>query len=410
MSDNRPAQALDLQTARRLAVTGQLLAGPRPASVLDVFRHLGWIQIDPTRAVARTEHLVLWSRLGAYDLAELDRLLWDDRSLFEYRAYIVPTADLGLHLPTMARFPRSADARAWLAANAEFRAYLLDEFTRRGPLRSRDLEDRAQVAWQSTGWTGGKNLSQMLEFLWRQGVLAIVARDGQQRVYDLAERHLPIDTTPLGPVEEARHLTGTQLRRYGVAGIDRIGWALDGGRPPDWQEALAGLVDEGVAVPVHVEGLAQVSPRARPAPVWYAHRDLLEDAAAPAGPARTTLLSPFDRLIHDRVRTLRLFGFSYKLEIYVPRAQREYGYYVLPILHGERLVGRINPMLDRKAKVLRVDGVWTEPDLPPEVMEGAGAGLAAAIADLAGWLGAIPAVAPDPVPPEWAAALRPLAG
>jgi len=141
---------LSLTGARRLAVAGALLSAPQPRTILEVVEYLGRIQMDPTSAVARTELLVLWSRLGRHDTDELARLLWDDRRLFEYWAFLVPTSDYSLHRETMRRYPRGDATRAryvreWLAANTAFRRYVLRELRRRGPLRSRDLEDRATV-------------------------------------------------------------------------------------------------------------------------------------------------------------------------------------------------------------------------------------------------------------------------
>jgi uncharacterized protein YcaQ len=154
---------------------------------------MGGLQIDPTNAVARAEQLVLWSRLGPYDLAELERLRWDDRQLFEYRAYIVPTSEFAVHRESMRRYPRGDYARGryireWVKANAGFRRYILRELRRRGPLPSRGLEDRAEVPWRTGGWNDGKNLGRMLDILWFSGAIAVVGRDGNERLWDLAER------------------------------------------------------------------------------------------------------------------------------------------------------------------------------------------------------------------------------
>ncbi len=342
---------------------------------MEAVERLGRLQMDPTSAVARSEQLVLWSRLGAYDVDELRRLLWDERRLFEFWAFIVPTSDYAIHRETMRRFPRGDNARArysreWVAANAGFRRYVLRELRRRGPLLSRDLEDRAEVPWKTGGWNDGKSLGRMLDQLWSSGEIAIVGRQGNQRVWDLAERWLPTGEPRPSEREVARRLLDTQLSWCGFARRNRFGFAFDGA-PPGRDEALAELVDEGLFVTVTVEGTAGE---------WLAHADVLEEAFRP----RTTLLSPFDPLIADRDFTEAIFGFRYRLEIYVPKAKREYGYFVLPILHGDRLIGRIDPLLDRKAGVLRVKTVYAEPDAP----EDAGPAVAVAIEELAEWLGA----------------------
>jgi uncharacterized protein YcaQ len=381
---------LSLPEARRLAVMGALLAAPQPRSILEVVERLGRVQIDPTSAVARSELLVLQSRLGAYDVSELARLLWDERALFEYRAFIVPTSDFGIHREAMRGHPRGESARArytreWMAANAGFRSYVLGELRRRGPLRSRDLEDRAEVPWQTGGWNDGKSLGRMLDSLWFAGEIAIVGREGNERLWNLAERWLPVDEPRLSEAEVARRLLDNQLRWCGFARANRFGFAF-GGPPPGRERVLAELVEEGTAVPVTVEGLTGE---------WLAHADVLGREFRP----RTTLLSPFDPLIADRDFTAEVFGFRYRLEIYVPKAKREYGYYVLPILHGERLIGRVDPRFDRKAGVLHVNAVYAEPDAP----EDAGPAVLAAIAELGNWLGASHTEVGD-VPPRWRAA------
>jgi uncharacterized protein YcaQ len=381
--------ALSLPEARRVAVLGAGLAEPRARSIMDVVERLGRLQMDPTSAVARSEHLVLWSRLGPYDTAELSRLLWEERRLFEFWAFIVPTSDYDIHRETMRRFPRGESARAryvreWLAANVAFRRYVLGELRRRGPLRSRDLEDRAQVPWKTGGWNDGKSLGRMLDLLWSSGEIAIVGRERNERIWDLAERWLPTDEPRLPDRGAARRLLDTQLRWCGFARRDRFGFAFDG-PPPGRDAALEELVAEGRAVPVTVDGTDGE---------WLAHAEVLEEEFRP----RTTLLSPFDPLIKDRDFTEAIFGFRYRLEIYVPKAKREYGYFVLPILHGDRLVGRIDPLFDRKAGVLRVNTVYAEPDASEE----AGAAVVAAIRELADWLGA--EIAFDNVAPQWESA------
>jgi uncharacterized protein YcaQ len=382
--------SLSLPEARRLAVLGAGLAEPRARSIMEVVERLGRLQMDPTSAVARSEHLVLWSRLGAYDVDDLRRLLWDERRLFEFWAFIVPTSDFALHRETMSRFPRGESARArysreWVAANAGFRRYVLRELRRRGPLLSRGLEDRAEVPWKTGGWNDGKSLGRMLDQLWSSGEIAIVGRHGNERVWDLAERWLPTDEPRLSEREIARRLLDTQLRWCGFARRNRFGFAFDG-PPPGRDAALEELVGKGRFVPATVEGTAGE---------WLAHPEVLEQPFRP----RTTLLSPFEPLIKDRDFTEEVFGFRYRLEIYVPRDKREYGYFVLPILHGDRLIGRIDPIFDRKAGVLRVHAVHAEPDAP----EDAGAAVSAAIAELADWLGASD-VALGSVAPRWEAA------
>jgi uncharacterized protein YcaQ len=367
---------LSRRRARRLAVTGQLLAAPRASSLVETVHRLGMVQMDPTSIVARTEHLVLWSRLGrGFRVAELERLLWRDRELFEYRAHIVPTADLPMHRISMRRYPHSdltrhAYVRAWLRANDSFVRYVLGELRRRGPLRARELENRAAEGWHTGGWNDeSQNVPMLLDILWSQGRVMIVGRDGQQRVWDLAERSLPAPNGRPG-LEETQDLAARQLRARGIERLERIGMLFDG-PPPGRKGAIDRLTRSGVIVPIEIDGLSGR---------WVTHRDLLDSTFR----GRTTVLSPFDDLISDRDRTEKLFDMRFRLEIYVPKAKREFGYFVLPILRGDRLVGRIDPAFDRRANVLRVHAVHSQPDARPGDWPAA----RRSIEELASWLGA----------------------
>jgi uncharacterized protein len=334
--------------ARRVAVRAAGLAGG-PGSVLEAAEWLGDLQLDPTRAVERSHLLVLWSRLGAFERAELDRLLWQEpRRLFELSAFIYPVRDLAVHAAGMRAFPQvervgptgARKVPAWLEANAEFRRYVLAELRRRGPLLSRELEDRAAVPWRSTGWTNDKNVSRLLEFLWAGGEVLVSRREGGERVWDLGERVLPqlADVEQLSPAESLRGRVLILLRAAGVS------------RPTSWhRRAARQLAERGAVERVEIEGLAGE---------WYAHPDALADEAFEP---RITLLSPFDPLIRDRVRTAALWDFDYSLEIYVPKAKRRYGYFVMPVLEGDELIGRIDPFFDRTTGRLVVNALHPEP-------------------------------------------------
>src|SRR6476620_10120535 len=374
--------------ARHLAVMGQLLDAPRPGSIEEVVWRLGEVQIDPTSTVARTEQLVLFSRLGRrFRVAELERLLWSERTLFEYWAHIVPTADLPIHRISMRRYPhgswkRREYVRRWLEANDAFVRYVIGELRRRGPLRARDLENRAAEGWRTGGWNDeGQNVPMLLDILWLQGRVMIVGRDGQQRIWDLASRSLPgVPARPASTI--AADLVDRQLRARGLERPERIGTLFDG-PVPTRDTAIRRHLRDGLIVPIAVEGLPGR---------WVAHRDLLETTFR----GRTTLLSPFDDLISDRERTERLFDFRFRLEIYVPKAKREFGYFVLPILRGERLIGRIDPLYDRKAGVLSVNAIYSEHVVTPSDWPPA----KHAIDELAAWLGAHDIVWPA-LPPVW---------
>jgi hypothetical protein len=297
-------------------VHAQLLGGSA-RTILDTVRQLGYLQIDPISTVATPQQLVLWSRLGAYETAELDRLLWEDRKLVEWNAFIWPIEDLPLLRARMRRRKHGRNLHyEWerriadfLKENASFRRYVLRELDQRGPLLARELEDRSARQRESHAWWGSRDVGIMLEILYARGEIALVGRRGKQRVWDLAERWYPPETERVTFAEAQRAF---EEKRWRAAGV-RL-----------------------------VKGK------------WHAHPDAVD---APVED-RVTLLSPFDRLIHDRARAEALFDFRYRLEMYVPKAKREFGYYVLPILVGDRLVGRVEPVFDRKTGKLKVLGAW----------------------------------------------------
>ncbi|HET7699825.1 MAG TPA: crosslink repair DNA glycosylase YcaQ family protein [Candidatus Limnocylindria bacterium] len=338
--------------AAQLAIMGQLLDRDRPAGVLDTVTRLGRVQMDPTAVVARTEHLALFSRLGRYDRRELDRLRFTERSLFEYWAFILPMADLHVHRATMRRYleretTHARYLRRWLREHDALRRRVVRELGRRGPLRSRDIADDTRTADDYGGWGSGRSVAQILDALWAMGEVAIVGRDGNERVWGLARDWYPRGVRAASERAAARATVERQLRTLGVATAGETGRGF-GGQPAGWERALAELVREGRAVPVAIDGL----PGER-----YAWGPLLERPFH----GRTAILSPFDRLIHDRTRALELFGFDYRLEIYVPPAQRRWGYYVLPVLRGDRVIARFDARRDEEARTLRVLAMYAEP-------------------------------------------------
>jgi len=302
---------LNVEQARRMAVHAQLLDGTA-TDVLTTVRHLGFLQMDPIAMVATPQELVLWSRLGQHDRTELDRLLWQTRELVEWDAFIYPAEDLPILKARMRRADRPLDRRiiGYLKEHASYRRYILKELDRRGPLLSREIEDHVETTREAHRWWGARKMGLMLECMSARGEVAVVGRRGKQRVWDLAERWWP-ETETL-PLKEALALM--EEKRFRSLGVK---------------------LERGKLIP---------------------HPDA-DDSRVPQ---RITFLSPFDRLVHDRARALALWDFYYRLEMYVPAAKREYGYYVIPILKGDKVVGRIEPVHDKKAGVLRVKGVWWE--------------------------------------------------
>ncbi len=355
--------------ARRIAIRAQLLDAQRPTNLLEVVRHLTLLQLDPTAAIAPSADLVLWTRLGdAYAPAQLAEALEGDRSLYEVRAIIRPTADLGLHLAAMAEWPFADQpkryhavpgpaAARWLDANDAFRRDVLERLRKSGPLRSRDIPDTSVVPWRSAGWTGNRNVTQMLEFLSARGEVATAKRKGRQRYWDLAERVYP--STKVIPLADARRAMAE--RRIRALGIAR----------PEVTGVLGERIHEEVGgEPAEVEGTEgewRVDP----------------EAIGQSFEGRTALLSPFDRLVHDRERALDLFGFEYTLEMYKPTEQRRWGYFALPILYQDELVGKLDATADRKASVLRVHAVHEDVRFTRAIAKA----MNAEVESLAAWLG-----------------------
>jgi uncharacterized protein len=356
---------LSREDARRIAVRAQLLDSRRPAGLLETVRHLTLLQIDPTAAVAPNADLVAWSRLGsAYAPAELDKAL-AERTLLELRAMIRPAEDLALYRADMAAWDSAergqqpgwrASGRDWVRANDACRRDILERLGASGPLPSRELPDTCAVPWRSSGWTNDRNVSQLLEFMVLRGEVAIAGRRGGDRLWDLAERVYPDD--PVVPASEARRLR--DQRRLRALGIARARGPECPVEPVDVGEAGEPAVVEGV------KGTWRVDPSYLDQPFT----------------GRTALLSPFDRLVHDRKRMVELFEFDYQLEMYKPAAKRRWGYFALPVLYGDRLVGKLDAGADRAAGVLRVDAVHQ--DVPfDRTMTAAVDG---EIEDLARWL------------------------
>lgn len=348
--------ALTREQARRLAIMAQLLDAERPKDLYDTVQRLGRVQMDPTAVVARTEHLVLYSRLGAFAREELEDLMWKERKLFEYWAFIVPTADLPLHKHTMDRIrlgtsPRRHYLPRWMKENAAFRQKVLRELARRGPLKSRDITDDSSVRYESSGWNGDRNVGRMLDGLWARGEVAIVGREGQERLWGLARDWYPADVRRAPDREVAREVMSRQLAVKGVARLKDFGYSFDG-RPPAWEKALADLVHEGKAREVTVAGLRGS---------FYVWTTLLDRPFR----GRSAVLSPFDRLIHDRVQARDFFDLDYLLEIYVPPAKRRWGYYVLPVLDGDRFVARFDARREPETGTFRVLALHAEPGATP---------------------------------------------
>jgi uncharacterized protein len=345
--------------ARRIAVRAQLLDAPRPTDLLAVVQQLTLLQIDPTAAIAPSADLVAWSRLGsAYQPTHLQQALEQDRTLFEHNALVRPMSDVGLYLAGAADWPSYETTRAWIRDNNRFRRDILKLLGRSGPLTSRDIPDTCVVPWASSGWTHDRNVTQMLEFLMMRGEIAIAGRVGRERLWDLAERVYPADVAVPSVEEAERRKNERRLASLGIARQKTRAMPME---PTHVGDAGEPAVVEGI------KGEWRVDPAA-----------LGDDFEG-----RTALLSPFDRLVHDRVRAEELFDFEYTLEMYKPAAKRRWGYFALPVLHHDRLVGKVDAKADRKASVLQVNAIHEDVKFTHTMTKA----VQSELEDLASWLG-----------------------
>ncbi|WP_020523719.1 DNA glycosylase AlkZ-like family protein [Catelliglobosispora koreensis] len=329
---------LTRQEARRIAIRAQLLAEPRPADLVEVVRRLTLLQVDLTPAVGPSADIVLWSRLGSdYKPADLEEAV-GNQALVELKGFLRPAEDIALYRADMADWPGRApltdwqeDVRAWVEANNGCRLDILDRLRRDAPLAARQIPDTTTVAWKSSGWTNDRNVGRLLEFMESRGEVAVAGRQGRERVWDLAERIYPDDTVI--PADQAERLRNE--RRLRALGIARAKTTSMPGEPGDVGETGELAAVEGV------RGTWRVDP----------------EQLGQTFSGRTAILSPLDRLVFDRKRMTELFEFDYQLEMYKPAAKRRWGYFALPVLHGDRLVGKVDAATGHAAKVLRVNAI-----------------------------------------------------
>ncbi|HQZ36969.1 MAG TPA: crosslink repair DNA glycosylase YcaQ family protein, partial [Ilumatobacteraceae bacterium] len=349
--------------ARRIAVRAQLLDSTRPTDLMTVIRHLTMLQLDPISAVAPSADLVLWGRLGsAYSPSEL-RTALDEHRVIELRAMLRPADDMALYRAEMAQWPGVGEIREykhtqamWVADNDACRRDILDRLRSEGPLSSRDLPDTCVRPWASTGWNNDKNVTMLLGFMVQRGEITVAGRKGRDRLWDLADRVYP-NTPPVAAAEAERTRNARRLAALGIARARGPECPVE---PADVGEAGEPAVIDGV------RGEWRVDPAQLGQPFK----------------GRAALLSPFDRLIHERTRTLDLFGFDYALEMYKPASKRKWGYYALPILYGDQLVGKLDATADRKTGVLRVDALHQDVSFTKTMTSA----VDREIADLAKWL------------------------
>jgi uncharacterized protein YcaQ len=349
--------------ARRIALRAQLLSRERPSGVVEVVRELTLLQADLTAAVAPSADLVLWSRLGSgYEPAALAGAL-EHRELIELSGMIRPAGDLALFRADMASWPGTGKVVGWRRQQAEWvkandgcRRDILAQLAAEGPQTSRELPDTCAVPWRSSGWNNDRNVIRLLDLMALRGEVAVSGHRGPDKLWDLAERVYP--GGPALPVDEARRRRDE--RRLGSLGLARAKGQETQIEPLGVDQAGEPAVIEGV------RGKWRVDPA---------------QLGLPFEP-RVALLSPLDRLIYDRKRMAEIFEFDYQLEMYKPVAQRRWGYYALPILVGDRLLGKVDATADRKADVLRVAAIHQDEPFDDEALDE----VREQIRDLADWL------------------------
>jgi uncharacterized protein len=363
---------LSRSQARRIAVRAQLLDSARPTDLLDLVRHLTLLQVEPTAAVAPSAEVVAWSRLGPrFRRSELEDAVAAG-SLVELHSMLRPAEDIALYRAEMAAWPGVGELRDWqvqirdwVEANDDTRRDILDKLYDEGPLPASALPDTTLIPWESSGWNNDRNVRMLLDRMVQRGEVATAGYDGRQRLWDLAERVYP-DVEPV-PYDEAMRIRAE--RRLHSLGIARVKASRTPNEPND-----VGSVGEAA----EIEGI-----RGR----WRVDPAYLDDSFI----GRAALLSPLDRLVFDRARMAELFEFDYQLEMYKPAASRRWGYWAMPILYGDRLVGKLDATAVRDDGLLRVDAIHADGDWTADMV----AALEEEVRSLAVWLGLEVAFADD---------------
>lgn len=324
--------------ARRIAVVAQLLSAERPTDFDDMVAHLTLLQAEPTAAVAPSAQVVTWTRLGRRSRpGDVDDAVAHG-SLIELHSMLRPAADIKLYRAEMAAWPGpgelkdwQVETRDWVEANDDTRRDILDKLEDEGPLTSKSFPDTTLVPWESSGWNNDRNVRMLLDRMVQRGEIAPVGYVGRDKLWDLAERVYPDE--PVVPLAEAMQIRA--VRRLRSLGIARGKAAVAPNEPNSVGEAGEPAVIEGVRG------------------TWRVDPSYLDVELQP----RVALLSPLDRLVFDRSRMEEIFEFDYQLEMYKPPAKRRWGYWALPILDGDRLVGKIDAKADRRGGVLVVNAV-----------------------------------------------------
>ncbi len=394
-------------------LVGALPAKATDEGILSTVRDIAYVQWDPVSVVAPSHVLSLWSRVGNFRQSDLDKLLWDEKKLFEHwtpMASLVLTEDYPLYLSLMKRYPASltgswrsheVKARKFLSKHGELRRKMLRELSK-GPLQLSQFEDHVRTRREAEAFSPESDVSEMLFHLHMSGEVMVVGHQGNQNVWGLSKEFLPewVDTEELTEQTFENLAAQRAIRALGTATPSEINYYFVRGRYRNIKRTLAGLNEESTIHRVIVEGLGMRDER-------YIHDQdlgLLASVSSGDWQPRMSLLPPFDNLICSTARTSKLFGFDYVREQFLPREKRRFGTYVLPILWGDRLIGRIDPQMDRQNERLKVNSVHAEPGVPSD--REAPSRIRDTVDRLADFLGAKEVEYTARVPAAWKSALH----
>ncbi|MFK7923307.1 MAG: winged helix-turn-helix domain-containing protein [Bacteroidia bacterium] len=373
-------QTLSQKHARRLALEAQALLKPTPfgkskKAVQTAINQLSYVQIDTISVIERAHLHVLRTRVPSFQEEMLDQLVSKDRSTFEYWSHAAAYLPMEDYRYSLRRKKSIKDKDThWFKRQPEMMDQVLARIQAEGPLRSKDF---AAPDHKSGEWWDWKPAKKALEQLFHEGDLMIAERRGFQKVYDLPERVLPdwVDTTFPTETEMARHLIDRCLQNRAFASLKEIGYLRKGYRTL-LKTTLTDMCEAGEIEAIEIDAAADI---------YYAYPATLSRSVPRIGKKRASLLSPFDNMVIQRKRLEMLFGFRYQIECYVPSPKRKYGYFVLPILFGDQMVGRLDPKADRNKGILHIRKLWIEPWF--EDLESLAPSLAVSLRELADFNG-----------------------
>lgn len=348
---------LSRQQAQRLTLAQQGLLKPAafgkgPKAAAEAIQRLGYVQIDTISVINRAHHHTLWTRVPTYQPDWIHRLQAEEKTIFEYwshAAAYLPMRDFRFSLHRKQEL--LAGGKHWFKRDPKVMKYVMDRITAEGPLQARDFA--APPDWESSHMWDWKPAKRALEQLFMEGQLMIAERKGFQKIFDLPERVLPSDISTQVPsqAEMARHLVEVTLQAHGIASAQEMGYLRKGPLKKEVVKQAKAMAEAGEIVRIRIKGVEND---------YFAYPTLLETASTRLGKKQVHFLSPFDNVVIQRKRLNQLFGFDYQIECYVPAPKRIYGYFCLPILWGDRFVGRMDAKADRKAKAFLVQSLWIE--------------------------------------------------